>query len=60
MIEHNRSFALKGHGRLGEGGHNGAFNNTTGPKGGGSTESPEDVLRFGTVDQVEIGVRSSN
>ena len=75
MIEHNRSSALKGHGRLsectaiqfrfgteGDGGssHNGASNMTVGPKGGGSTENPDDVLRFGTVLQVKIGVRSSN
>ena len=33
---------------------------TARPKGGSSAKSPEDVLRFGTVDQVEICVRSSN
>jgi hypothetical protein len=41
-------------------GQNGALNNTSGPKGGGRAESPEDVLRFGSVDQNEIGIRSGN
>ena len=39
---------------------NGAFNNTVGPNGGSSAESPKDVLRFGPILQDEIGVRSSN
>ena len=75
MIEHNRSFALKGYGRLGKctamqfrpgtkgdsrSSHNGASNMTAGPKGGGSAKNPDNVLRFGTVLQVKIGIRSSN
>jgi hypothetical protein len=68
MLGFNKSLALEGHGRLGEGtavqnrlrsecdgssGQNGAFKNTVGPKGGGSAQSPEDVLRFGSVLQDE-------
>ena len=75
MIEHNRSPALKGHGRLsectaiqfrigteGDGGssHNGASNTTAGPKGGSCTKSPDNVLCFGTILQDEFGVSSSN
>jgi hypothetical protein len=37
-------------------GQNGAFKNAVGAKGGGSAESPYDVLRFGPVDQDEIAV----
>jgi hypothetical protein len=73
MIHLNRSLAREGHGRLGEGtavqtrlrskcdggsGQNGACNNTVGAKGGGSTESPVDVLCFGSVRQDKTGVRS--
>jgi hypothetical protein len=39
---------------------NGAFSSTLDPKGGGSAESLEDVLRFGSLVQDEIGVRSGN
>jgi hypothetical protein len=75
FIQVNISLTLKGHGRLGMGtavqfrlrsecdggsGQNRALKNTVGPKGGGSAESPEDVLRFGSVDQDEVGVRSGN
>jgi hypothetical protein len=73
--ELNGSFALEGHSRLGQGtavqnrfrserdrgaGWDGALHNTAGAKGGGSAESPVDVLRFGSVLQDEIGVRSGN
>jgi hypothetical protein len=76
FIQLNISLTLKGHGRLGEGTavqfrprsecdgasgqKNRALKNTVGPKGGGSAESPEDVLRFVSVDQDEVGVRSGN
>jgi hypothetical protein len=71
----NRSFTLERHGRLGEGaslqfrlnsecdggsGQDGARNDTSGPKGGGGADSPEDVLRFGSILQDEKCVRSGN
>jgi hypothetical protein len=40
--------------------HYGAFNNTACPKGGGTAESPQDVLRLGSVLQYERGVFSGN
>ena len=41
-------------------GQDGAFKNTVGSERGGTAESPEDVLRFGSVLQDESGVRSGN